>query len=117
MEGKVKLVAALVLASTLSFADDMYRTMVLSNVNAECAQSFIQNIDLRGVAISSVDYSPSTKSMRLSYAMGEKTDEAERQAIRDRFRDKMVASCGKGYDVFETIQKGEKLTTAADAVK
>lgn len=96
-------------------ADDLYRKMVVQNVTAEQAKVF--KYPSVGTVLSVTSYEPGTKAMIVAYAMSEDTKAADQVAIQDAISAAITAACGKGYDVFETIQKGEKLTTAADALK
>lgn len=108
-----KLLAVSLLMSSASFAADEYRKMTVVGATIECAKSF--SASGTGATMLSVAFSGTKKELVVSYAMPGDTTDAERQAIRDKIKAEILAACGKAPDEFVTIQKGEKLTTAADS--
>lgn len=113
----MKFFLVVLMVSGVAYADDFYRKMELTNVTTECATSVGSGVDVDGLGSYLIEYNTTDKKLIFSYAMSEKVDSEKRQAIRDGIAAALTTACGKGYEKFETIQKGEKLTTAKDLKK
>lgn len=105
------------MVSGVAYADDFYRSMELTGITEECATSVGSGVNVDGLGSYLIEHIPKDKKLVFSYAMSEKFSSEKRQAIRDGIAAALTAACGKGYEKFETIQKGEKLTTAKDLKK